>query len=252
VTVGTLTITGPTLAQVMLNESYFAYPEPADQDAFFAQASGVLFGVLMQGGTSAIDGTERAIDEHRFMVWSAHDDEQKLLAPTRIAGTFLQRTQTMGLFLNDGSGSKIGYYIESEPSVVNHMCSNGSLAGQTLTVTLTHTFDGDVGSLPWYISGGGNYVPEGEFHANVLLYPPNGEGVTKVTQDGQPREVAGYSHDGRKLAQTWITLEPGETTTLVFDLARNQAGLLPPAYQLTPGPTVQGGEISVDNTSEDC
>ncbi|MCR6711870.1 MAG: DUF4012 domain-containing protein [Demequina sp.] len=179
VTVGTLEITGPTLAQVMLNESYFAYPEPADQDAFFAQASGVLFGVLMEGATSAIDGTERAIDEHRFMVWSAHADEQELLAPTRIAGSFLQRTGTVGIFLNDGSGSKIGYYIAQDTSVVNHMCSNGTLSGQTLTVTLTHTFDGDVASLPWYISGGGVYVPEGEFHANVLLYPPNGEGSDK-------------------------------------------------------------------------
>jgi len=251
-TVGKLTITGPTLAQVMLNESYLAYPDPADQDVFFTQASGVLFGVLAQGQTSAIAGTERAIDEHRFMVWSGHEDEQQLLQTTTIAGGFLERADTLGVFVNDGSGSKIGYYIDSAANVVNHMCADGSLGGQTLTVTLTHTFDGSVAELPWYISGGGQYVPEGEFHANVLLYPPNGEGVTKVTANGEAISVAPQTHDGRRLATARIVLVPGETVTLEYQLTANQRGILAPSFQFTPGPKPQVNDLGVDYLGEGC
>ncbi len=247
-----ITVTSQNLSQVMLNEAYLAFPDPEESDAFFALASSTLFGMLMDGATSSVAGVERALDESRFLVFSAHEAEQGLLQTTAAAGGFLERTQTLGLFVNDGSGSKIGYYIDSSFQVTNHMCGDGSLSGQTVTATFTHTFDGDVADLPWYVSGGDVYVPNGEFHANVLLYPPDGAGVTTFSLDGEPAKLAPYSHDGRYLSQARIDLIPGQSTTLTYELQANKRNVLPPDFASTPGPHPQVTNISVDYQEDGC
>lgn len=250
--VGGITITADNLSSVMLNEAYLKYPDPEDSDAFFAAASGQLFGLLVSGQTSSVAGVEQAIDEGRFMVWSADAGEQELLDTTPVAGGFLERAGTVGLFVNDGSGSKIGYYIDAETSVTNHMCPDGSLQGQTITVTFTHTFSGDVADLPDYISGGGFYVPSGEFQANVLLYPAVDTGVTKFTEDGAPGSFQPESHDGRALATARIVLAPGQSTTLTFDLTATKRDLLPPTFVQTPGPVQHPATVASDRADQGC
>lgn len=181
-------VTDGTVAQVLLRDSYLEFPEPADQDAFFALASRELFEHIVSGSTSAVAGAETAIGEGRLMVWSADEAEQELLSTTSIAGDFMATEDALGVFINDGSGSKIGYYIDTELDVVDHLCeSDGSLSRQTVTMTIHHNFDGEVSDLPWYVSGGGVFVPEGEFHANVLVFPPAGMGVTQPVPHARPR-----------------------------------------------------------------
>lgn len=247
-----VTVTGDNLSQVMLNESYFIFPEPADQDVFFALAAGTLFEQLLNAGPNAIAGTERAIEERRFLAWSSIAEEQELLQTTQVAGAFLQHTNTLGLFINDGSGSKIGYYIDADTEVTDHLCTDGSVRSQTVTMTLTHTFSGNVAELPWYVSGGGLFVPEGEFHANILIYPETGLGVTSLTRDGEPAGLHPSVHDGRTLGTARIELVPGQSTTLVYELEASQHGLLPSDFAQTPGPKPHVYTRTVDNAGEAC
>lgn len=212
-------LTGANLSDVLLRDSYLLFPEPADQDTFFAAASRALFTqVFKSDSASVVAGMERAASERRLMVWSAKPAEEKLLDGTSVAGDFLAMSDSLGIFLNDGSGSKIGYYVEPHYAVVNRVCPDGSLAGSTITVTLTQTFTGDVNALPWYVSGGGAYVPVGEFQANLVLYPPVGMGVSEFTRDGTRDGVNPGLHNGRTVAQVRVVLEPGDTTTLRFEL----------------------------------
>jgi hypothetical protein len=231
-------LTGSNLSDVLLRDSYLLFPEPADQDAFFGAASSALFTQVFESDSaSVIAGMERAAGERRFMVWSARASEQELLDDTGIAGDFLAMRNSLGIFLNDGSGSKIGYYVEPHYTVVNRVCADGNLAGSTVTVTLTQTFTGDVNTLPWYVSGGGLVVPIGEFQANVVLYPPEGMGVSRFTRDGEQDNLNPGLHDGRTVAQVWVVLKPGDTTTLRFDL--------------TPwGPVAAGGTVVVTPDSQ--
>jgi len=234
--VGPFEITGQNLAEVMLHESYWEFEEPAEQDAFFARASALLFGKIASGEGSTLNGVERAIDAGRFMLWSADGAEQALLETTAVAGAFLERGDALGIFVNDGSGSKIGWYVDTETMITDHLCTDGSLAGQTVEVTFTHTYDGDAALLPEYIGGGDVYVPDGEFHANLLVYPAVGTGVIKVTRDGEAAGLNPESHDGRTLGSLRIVLEPGQSTTVTFDVEANAGGLLPPTVSETPGP----------------
>ena len=249
--IGGITITAENLSSVMLNQAYLAFPDPDDSDAFFALASQQLFGQLISGSTSSIAGVEQAIDEGRFMAWSANADEQSLLATTPVAGGFLERTDTIGLFLNDGSGSKIGYYIDASTQVVDHVCTDGTVRGETITVTYTHTFEGDVEGLPEYVAGGW-LEPVGEFHANVLLYPATGFGVTAVTFDGEAGTLQGELHDGRLMSTARIVLRPGQTLVVQYQLEATEHGLLAPKVVVTPGARQHPIERVIDDVESGC
>ncbi|SEJ40558.1 DUF4012 domain-containing protein [Demequina mangrovi] len=252
VEIGPFTITSKNLARVMLKESYLEFPEPKDQDAFFAEAAAELFGRIASGEGTALEGVERAIKKGRFMVWSRDDAEQDLLATTQIAGAFLEREDALGIFINDGSGSKIGWYIDSETTVTNRLCTDGTLDGQTVEITYTHAFDGDVADLPWYVSGGDVYVPAGEFHANVMVFPPVGAGVAQFSRDGEPGEIGAEMYERRGVATARISLTPGQSTTLRFEIAASEEGLTPPSVIETPGPKPDVYIKGADEFSDDC
>jgi len=199
-----------------------------------------------------VAGIEQAIDEQRFLVWSEQAQEQELLDTTQVAGAFIEDAGTLGMFVNDGSGSKIGYYIDSSSDIVDHLCTDGTLRGQTVTLTFTHAFDGNVADLPWYVSGGGVYVPEGEFHANVLVYPAQGTGVTNFTVDGATGWATPERHHGRVMSTARIVLVPGQTTTLTYQVVANQHGLLPPALAWTPGAKPNVHTSTVDISDDNC
>ncbi|WP_062299255.1 DUF4012 domain-containing protein [Demequina maris] len=251
VQVGPFEISGDNLAQVMLNETYIEFPEGDAQDAYFARAATVLFGSIVSGEAAVLDGVERAIDAHRFMVWSADESEQAMLVTTQISGGFLERENAVGVFVNDGSGDKIGYYVDSEATITDLMCPDGSIAGQEVEVAFTHTLDRPLRELPEAIIGG-VYVPEGEFHANVVFYPARGTGVAKVTLDGKKTKVRPENESGRSMATARIELKPGETATLGYEITATESGVLPPLYVQTPG-ALEPGVARVERTaSEGC
>ncbi|MDN4475418.1 DUF4012 domain-containing protein [Demequina sp. SYSU T00192] len=250
--VGPFSITGDNLAEIMLRDSYLEYPEPRDQDAFFVRASAELFGRLVGGQARAVSGIERAIDEARFMAWSADSAEQALLASTAVGGAFLEGGSALGVFVNDGSGAKIGYYVDVHTDVVDHLCTDGSLAGQTVTVTLAHTFAGDVDGLPDYVATGAANYPDGEFHANVRLFPATGMGVTSLERDGEPSGINPETLGGRSIASARVALLPGESTGLVFEVAANVSGLRELDLVVTPGPKPNVYSTRSDDLLDGC
>lgn len=247
-------VTTDNLVDVLLNEVYFAYDSGPEADRFFAAASSVLFAqVLEQDGGTLTAGIERAAAEQRLLLWSADSDEQELLETTGIAGDFIARDDALGVFLSDGSGSKIGYYIETELDVVDHLCaSDGSLHRQTITYQLDHTFDGDVDDLPRYVSGGDVYVPAGEFHANVRLIPPSQMGVTQFTRDGEAGTFNGELLHGRDVASARVLLLPGESKVLTFEVTARERGLRNEQVVQTPGIGSSAHTRTIDSQQDAC
>ncbi|WP_062318500.1 DUF4012 domain-containing protein [Demequina maris] len=235
-TAGGIEITGENLAQVMLNQAYFLYEDPYEQDEFFARTAKQLFGRIVSGQAATLAGVERAITAHRFLIWSADEDEEALLASTDVGGAFLEEPDTLGVFLNDGSGSKIGYYIGSDVTVTEFQCTDGSIAAASVEVELRHGYDGDVKELPDYIIGIPRYVPRGEFHANVLVYPPDEMELVGATRDGEDTEVVQDVHEGRAMSQKRIELKPGEQVNLVYELKATDGAIDMPGLRMTPGP----------------
>ncbi|MFW2512339.1 DUF4012 domain-containing protein [Demequina sp. SO4-13] len=241
-----LTISGDNLAQVLLNEIYLRYEDPNVQDAFFALAARELFGELVSGGAGVMDGAQRALDEERLLVWSANEAEQAVLDTTVAGGNILEQDETLGVFINDGSGSKIGYYVDATLEAERSMCGAGDqTTGGSAVLELTHTFDGDVNDLPGYVSGADAFVPAGEFHANVVIYPPSGTSVTNLALDGEQAQMRPVIHHGRPAANVRVEVLPGQTRTLAWELQSYEPSAQWTDATLTPGakPTVNVAEV---------
>lgn len=217
------TLTADNAVPFLLNEVYLRYSDPAAQDAVFASASGAVFQGLLDGRGSASDlisALARASDEHRILLWSADPAEQKVIDGAPVAGQLPstgRRTARFGVFLNDGTGSKMSYYVRPEVSLTWDACGSGDVKAQrqiSMTISLTNTAPTDAAtSLPWYITGGGIYgVPPGVARVVGNVYLPEGfELVSAGTTTGS--DFTQGSFEGRQVMTFGADLAPGVTSS---------------------------------------
>ncbi|KAF2414833.1 peptide synthetase [Microbacterium sp. B35-04] len=212
-----------TAVPLLLNEVYARYPRPADQDAFFAVAAASVFAKLSSGDVdpaALVTALTRAGDEDRLLLWSAHDEEQRLLAGTTLAGGLPESDDgaaRFGVYVNDGTGSKMDFYQNAVTTLAWDACTvdaSGAATGDAvLTVTIGNTAPADAANLPAYITGAGGFgVPAGITRTIGYLYLPEGfELVDATMSDGSG--FGGGMHDGRRVVSFAIDLTPGASAT---------------------------------------
>ncbi|GAB2973761.1 DUF4012 domain-containing protein [Actinotalea caeni] len=223
--VGPVDVIGWTLdpgnvVEILLNRIYLEYPDPDDaDDVFAAVASAVVDHVLRSPeGAGLLEVMMRAGDERRLLVWSAHADEQELLADG-LGGDFDAATGSGGVFLNDGTRSKMSYYLDTEVTIVASECTDAGRA-DTVELRLTSTVPADlVPSLPSYVTGVD--LPEdllGTIRTNVALHSPVGGAVVDIERDGVVIGGQRYDAHGREVTVFTQDLAPSESVTIRFDL----------------------------------
>src|SRR5665647_964931 len=117
-----------------------------------------------------VDALAQAAREGRLMVWSAHQNEQALLSGTVLSGELVGvegRSPVIGIYLNDGTAAKIGYYLRTDVVATPTGCRPDGSQTLTVRVTLTNTAPADAADLPPSLTGGGNIVPAGQVRTNV-------------------------------------------------------------------------------------
>ncbi|MBD8218534.1 DUF4012 domain-containing protein [Microbacterium sp. CFBP 13617] len=189
---------------LLMNGVYERYPDPAQQDAFFAAATGAVFQAFLEGRGSAsgfISALSRAGDEHRLLMWSADPGEQSILADTTIAGPLPQtdeHTARLGVYLNDGTGSKMSYYLHPKVSLGWDACQaagQNAMRQLALNLDLTNSAPADAAStLPTYITGNGAYgTAPGTAMVVGNIYLPDGFSVVSAeTTNGASFAEAQY------------------------------------------------------------
>lgn len=237
----------------LLNDVYRKYPEPAAQDAVFAGAAGAVFQGLLDGQGSAssmMSALARAGSEHRLLMWSADPAEQSAINGTTIAGplpTTDARSARFGVYLNDGTGSKMSYYVRPDVSITWGACGSARTPGQrniSLSVKLTSDAPSDAAtSLPWYITGGGLYgTPPGIAKIIPNVYLPEGfELVSAQASDGGTFTEAEYQ--GRRVLTFSTDLSPGASTTFTVNVrgtstATEAQAFVTPTADASLSPTV--------------
>ena len=91
------------------------------------------------------------------MAWSAREDEQALLSGTVLSGELVGvqgDSPVVGVYLNDGSAAKIGYYLRTDVAATSIQCRTDGSQALTVTVTLTNTAPANAATLPPYLTGG--------------------------------------------------------------------------------------------------
>ncbi|MGI8393090.1 DUF4012 domain-containing protein [Leucobacter sp. W1038] len=239
------TLSSENAVQFLLHDVYISYPEPAMQDLVFADAAAQVFDAVASGGydpVALIGALATATQENRVRVWSSIETEQAVIAGSQIAGTLPQSTPgeaRFAMLLNDGTGSKMDYYLASSVEVVSGGCPVDAADPRvTLRVTLTNTAPADAGAtLPDYITGGGWFVdmPKGDILTLAQVYAPPGFELQRMTFDGAPEGPGSSEFAFERSLATWNPrLTPGQSSVLELEyFAIDHAGA-ELAWQQTP------------------
>lgn len=236
-------LTVENAVRVLLSEAYAKYRDPSDQDVYFAGAARAIFEALLHGQgdpKGIITELARAAGERRLLVWSADPAEEASVTGTVLAGRMPDDdggTPTVGVFLNDGSGAKLSYYLTQTAVLSVGGCEPDGTRELHLALTVGST--APAAGLPAYVTGmrlsGDAYTSR----TNVMVFSPTGGGVASVTVDGKEQEFGTGLERDRGVGVITVDLPPGGKATYDVTL---QTGVLPvqgqairPRLWTTPG-----------------
>ena len=140
----------------------------------------------------------------------------------------------IGLYLNDGSAAKIGYYLRTDVAATSTACRPDGSQAVNVKVTLTNTAPANAADLPPYLTGGGNVIPKGEVRTNVLLYAPSGGRVADVRVSSGAQGVFSQTHDGLAVVGRTVQLKPGQRIVIDYNIITGRAQPGIPVLRVTP------------------
>jgi hypothetical protein len=235
-------LTSENAVKLLLQDVYAKYEQPPEQDAFFASAAAAVFEKIASGDvnpTALVAALGQASDENRVLVWSAHDDDQQILAGTTLAGGLPQSSETeqrFGVYFNDSTTAKMDPYLQVNIEAGQTVCRNDRLPLNSVRVTLTNAAPADAAtSLPAYVTGGGLFgIPPGNIRTNIAAYGAEGLYNLGVARDGaavayQPSTELGYG-----VSKVEIELAPGDSTVLDFQFLGDKPQSKAVSVQHTP------------------
>lgn len=211
---------------MLLSGAYERFPESVDQDAYFAAVGANVFQALLDGRappTATLPALARAAGEHRLLVWSARAEERAELAGTVLSGempTAAGAPTTVGVFFNDGTGSKMDYYLATNVEVVATRCDNEASV-HTVRVSLANEAPVNAAEvLSPSVTGAGSYgVAPGEIETSVVVIGPVDGQILSVERDGQLLGTADHRQDGRPADVLSVRLAPGEATVVEITMS---------------------------------
>ncbi len=220
VKVGDVTLTSKNAARELLLDAYLRYPDPDASDAFFGTAAVQVFRTLVGGGadpTLLVEGLRKAVDDRRIGLWSAHPDEQAVIAASSVGEAFGSGAQpdAAGVFLDDGTMSKIDYFLHVGMSTT--LSCDQDPATATVTIDLTADTPDTITTMPWYVAGLGDRA--GITQTNLTIYSPVGGRVLGVESGGVALASVRSASGGREAVAVTTVLAPGASTEVVVHLA---------------------------------
>ena len=233
------TLTPDNAVDALLNTVYARYPDPLQQDAFFAAAAEEIFSAVLGGegdSRATLDGLARGVDERRIMFWPEDEEVEQAIAGTRLSGELPGESTTphVGVYLNDATESKMQYYLDWETTVEATACDDGV---QTLvaTTTLVSTAPADAAQLPSYITGSGKRAETGNQQVGLRIFAPWGGEVQSLQIDGKD-SLFGLARLGeRPIVVTSAALEPGQETTFTTTMTSSPGQRRGAVVTTTPG-----------------
>jgi hypothetical protein len=237
-------LTSETAVKTLLSTVYSALPEPGKQDAFFAGAAKDIFDVLIgrrADSRAALAALIRASSERRLLIWSAHPEEQKEIDGTMLAGQLPAddgATPTVGVFLNDGSGAKLSYYLTHSAELRVGDCLEDGTVELKLHMTLGST--APTSGLPPYVLGMALSGDPYTVRTNVMVYSPTNGALVEANLNGEAVDLGSGVERNRSVGILTVDLPPGVTKTLDVTLLSDvlpatSAAMTTPRLWTTPG-----------------
>ena len=128
---------------------------------------------------------------------------------------------TVGVFLNDGSGAKLSYYLTQRAALSVGGCADDGSRELHLRLTLGST--APARGLPAYVTGlalsGDPYTSR----TNVMVFSPTGGDIVDVKLGGTEQEFGTGLERNRSVGVFTVDLPPGQSRT--FDISIATAAL---------------------------
>ncbi|MGM7672144.1 DUF4012 domain-containing protein [Microbacterium sp. A93] len=236
---GPFTANADTIVPILLSGLYATFPDPVEQDAVFAQAANALFSAALGGAEpqELIGALAASAGEDRIRIWSAHPEEESLLAASTLGGALPvdgERGTYVGVLFNDTTGGKMNFYTDAAISTAVGVC-DGEPTTQ-VQVTWTNNAPANAAEeLPEYVTAGGYYgVDAGDVRTLIAVYGPEGAEVRSIDRDGAEEGVQTTRLGTRSVVQHDVLLAPGESTTITVSYIGTGAGDRLTRVQHTP------------------
>lgn len=211
---------------LLLNEVYFRYADPVEQDVFFALAAQAVFAAIMHydgDPQQFIGAIGQGVAEHRVYAWSAHPEEQAVIAGGgSTLASLLPRSDLMasgfGVYLLDTTMSKVDWYLAPTLSLSGVACPMwGDHPYYELRLTLSSSMPPGGEGVPDYVTGPGVGEGRGTALTSVQIMMPSGYWIFQTLRDGVNSAVQTVD-GGDEYARysLHLAVPPGETTSVTF------------------------------------
>lgn len=210
------TLDGANTAQTLLHDVY-ARMAPQETDEYFAVAAQAAFDHIMQNAgnfKSYVKALSMSVEQGHVVVWSAHEDEQNLIADSAISGKLITEgaKPQVGVYISDETESKMDWYLHREVTTEFQKVARNGANQYTVHIKLQNTMTAEeAASEAEYVTGGGNIVPKGQIKTALFIYAPaNGRLVDWEFQNAD--DYKGVTlHNGLTVGVGDVTLQPGES-----------------------------------------
>lgn len=246
-------LTSANVVRLLLVEAYQRIRSYADKSGYFAAAAQAVFAALSQGRAqpaAAVAALARAAGERRLLLWSAHAGEQRGIEGTVLAGampTADGARPTVGVFLNDGSGAKLGYYLTHDAALRLVRCRPDGRRELHLQVTLGSTAPNR--GLPDYVLGLRRAGAPYTLRTNVMVFTPAGGAIAAMSLDGVGTPFGAGIERARAVGVVTVDLRPGQrrvVEAMLLTDVRDPAASVAPQLWVTPG--VQAWHLNYDSS----
>lgn len=225
-------ISNTTLVPLLLNEVYQRFnthDTTADneaQDKLFGQAVDATFDRLTNGPLDAkilMASLLQGWDEHRILYWSAHEDEEAVLAKIGLNGELPVSDDDdvrVGVYFQDNVGAKLNYYLKTAVRLGQASCVAGT-QNYRVSVDLGSGIAPDqVSSLSRAILGVWKRegLQPGVQRMFVYLYAPPGSTITGATVNGKAIALDPLHDTDYPVGRIRVLVNPGQTITLTYDI----------------------------------
>lgn len=219
VTVAGLRLDSHTATDVLVTQVYREIGDRAQQDAFFAELTRVVFDKLFSGSTPLVALAKQfgaAAGEGRISVWFADPRLQGVTAGGPLGGPLAQLRDDgapVGVFFADGTAGKMDGYLEG---TVTATCSakkdSRSIAA---TATLASTAPDDIATAPWVVTGPGvSGLPTGHIRTMVQIVGTDSLRPVRTTVDGEEVSTTTRMIGGSPVVVALIDLAPGQVSVV--------------------------------------
>ena len=209
-------MSGDNAEQRILNQIYIDTDTQAEQTNFFTMAASEIFTHVLKNvdgkNQQLVQTLQESVSYCQLYVWSVHEDEQRRISGTTIAGELQSKPahSVTGVYFNDATMGKMDWYLKREVTSTYDKTYPSGAKQYTIHIKLTNTADAaKVNAAPDLLRGydhNGN-PRTGEIETVLYVYAPDEGRIVDWTQDFDQFAV----HDGLTVGVKTVTLRPGES-----------------------------------------